>query len=443
MRSDALRLSKSMLSLLDKHGIITATPIQREIIPAIFDGRDVLAQSETGSGKTLSFAIPLIEQLKQRDGLRALVLLPTRELCTQVADEFVKFSQGKHLGITAVYGGVSISNQLRKIPSTNIIVATPGRLMDLMERGAVKLETISYVVLDEADRMLDMGFIRDIERIMKKIPAARQTMMFSATVSKEIEQLSHKFLRTPKHVKLESKVKAEFLRQTYYETSQEGKLPVLIELLKHDRTLALVFCNRKHFASKLAKRLSVHGVNARSLHGDLSQSQRERVTSEFKKKKFSVLVATDVAARGLHIDDITHVYNYEIPRDVESYTHRIGRTARAGQKGEAISLVSTSEERKFFKGILFSYKGSITLKHVDVAPLPEIKGMPSEHRPASSGARRHSSGSSSRHSSGSSSRHSSDNSSRHSPGGPNRNASGGAKKKKPGSWRKPWRESER
>ncbi len=364
-----------MAALLEQHGITDATPVQREIIPAIQEGKDVLAQSETGSGKTLSFAIPIIENIKRRDGLCALVIVPTRELCIQVTAEFVKFSQGKHLGITAVYGGVSINNQIKKLSLTNIIVATPGRLIDLLDRKTVSLGTIQFLVLDEADRMLDMGFIRDIEKIFRHLPARRQTMMFSATVSREIEQLSHRFLRSPKNVKLESTVKPEFLRQTYYETTQEKKLPLLIELLKRDRDLALVFCNRKHFASKIARRLSEQGVHARSLHGDLSQGQRERVTDEFRKKRFNVLVATDVAARGLHIDDITHVYNYEIPRDVESYTHRVGRTARAGKKGEAISLVASPEEQKFFKSILFTYKGTITLKHLEVSPPKDTKNF--------------------------------------------------------------------
>ena len=374
MKSGLFTLTKPMLSLLEKHGITEATPVQREIIPAIFAGRDVLAQSETGSGKTLSFAIPIIEQLNRRDGLRALVLVPTRELCAQVADEFHKFSQGKHLGVTSVYGGVSINNQIKKIKTTNIIVATPGRLIDLLDRGVVHLDQIQYLVFDEADRMLDMGFIKDIERILRRMTQKKQTMLFSATVSKEIADLSRKYLTDAVHVHLASSVKPEFLRQTYYQTTQDLKTPLLIHLLKHERDLALVFCNRKHFASKLAKRLTSQGVHAKSLHGDLSQAQRERVTSDFRQKRFNVLVATDVAARGLHIEDITHVYNYEIPRDVESYTHRVGRTARAGKKGEAISLVATSDEQKFFKQILFNYRGSITLKtlgDVTLAPLQQ------------------------------------------------------------------------
>ena len=359
-----------MISLLEKHGITVATPIQKEIIPAIVAGRDVLAQSETGSGKTLSFAIPIIENLKRSDGLRALVLVPTRELCVQITDEFIKFSHGKHLGITSVYGGVSISNQMKKLSATNIIVATPGRLIDLLDRGAVRLETIQWLVFDEADRMLDMGFIRDIERILRRMPQKRQTLLFSATVSKEIAQLSQKYLHNPAHVQMASGVKPEFLRQTYYQTTSDQKLPLLIHLLKHERDLALVFCNRKHVTSKIARKLTGQGVHARCLNGDMSQPQRERVTNDFRQKKFNVLVATDVAARGLHIEDISHVYNYEIPRDVDSYTHRVGRTARAGKKGEAISLVASGEEQQFFKQILFDYRGSIMLKTIGDVQLP-------------------------------------------------------------------------
>jgi len=381
MKSENFKISKPMLSLLEQHGITAATPVQQEIIPAIQEGRDVLAQSETGSGKTLSFAVPIIEQTNRRDGLVALVLVPTRELCVQVAGEFMKFSAGKQLGITSVYGGVSIANQIKKMRTTNIIVATPGRLLDLLERKAVSLGTIRYLVLDEADRMLDMGFIRDIERILRHIPQERQTLLFSATVSQEVTQLSRKYLRDPKQVHLASAVKPDFLHQTYYHTTLEQKLPLLIALLKRERELALIFCNRKHFASKLATRLSGQGINARALHGGMSQAQRERVTAEFRQKKINLLVATDVAARGLHIEGITHVYNYEIPRDVESYTHRVGRTARAGKKGEAISLVARGEEEKFFKQILFTYRGDITLKTMeDVPPLIATAGAPERKR---------------------------------------------------------------
>lgn len=378
MKSESFALSKPMVALLENNGITIATPIQKEIIPAIINGRDVIAQSETGSGKTLSFAIPLIEHLNRRDGLCALILVPTRELAMQIAGEFIKFSAGKHLGVIPVYGGVAINKQISKLKTANIIVATPGRLIDLLDRRALKLDTIKFLVFDEADRMLDMGFIPDIEYIVRQIPAERQTMLFSATISKEIEKLSAAYLRNPKHVHLESVVQPSFLHQTYYRTTPEKKLDLLVTLLKNDPHIALVFCNRKHVTSKIAKKLSAAGIHARCLHGDLTQPKRDRVTNEFRQKKFTVLVATDVASRGLHIEDISHVYNYEIPRDVDSYTHRIGRTARAGKKGEAISLVATEEEKKFFKQILFNYRGTITLK--ELGDLPKIK-RPKLHEP--------------------------------------------------------------
>lgn len=371
MKSESFKLSKPMLALLERYGITIATPIQQKIIPAIIAGRDILAQSETGSGKTISFAVPIIEKIDRERGLTALILVPTRELCVQITGEFSKFSFGKHLGVTAVYGGVSIENQIRRMRNTNIVVATPGRLLDLLERRAIRLDKVSFLVFDEADRMLDMGFIKDIELILKRMPQKRQTMLFSATVSKEIAQLSRKYLNDPVNIKLDSAVKPEFLRQTYYQTTPEAKLPLLVYLLKHERDLALVFCNRKYSTSKLAKKLSEQGVKAECLHGDMSQAQRERVTAAFRHKRINVLIATDVASRGLHIEDITHVYNYEIPKDVDSYTHRVGRTARAGKKGEAISLVTGGEEQKFFKQILFTYRGVITLKTVDTADLPK------------------------------------------------------------------------
>ncbi len=380
MKSESFKLSRPMLALLETHGITIATPIQKEIIPAVLAGRDVLAQSETGSGKTISFAIPIIEQMHQESGLSALILVPTRELCVQITKEFTKFSQGKHREIVAVYGGVSISNQMRQLRSAKIVVATPGRLLDLLERRAISLNTIRFLVFDEADRMLDMGFIQPIERILKQIPQKRQTMLFSATVSKEIEKLSRKYLHDPVYVSLDSAVKPEFLRQTYYQTTPELKMQLLIHLLKQERDLALVFCNRKRITDVLARKLSAQGVNAKCLHGDLSQNQRERVTEDFRHKKINVLIATDVASRGLHIEDITHVYNYEIPKDVDSYTHRVGRTARAGKKGEAISLVAGNEEKKFFKQILFNYSGIITLKTVDAFSLPKIEQISHEQK---------------------------------------------------------------
>ncbi len=382
MNRESFQISKPMLSLLEKHGIVEPTQIQVEIIPAINAGRDVLAQSETGSGKTLSFAVPIIENTNKSDGLTALVLVPTRELCVQVAGEFVKFSEGKHLTIASVYGGVSINNQVKKMKKVNIIVATPGRLIDLLGRNSVNIDVIKYLVLDEADRMLDMGFIKDIERILKHIKDKKQTLLFSATVSKEITKLSENYLLDPVYVSLESKVKPEFLQQTYYQITQEQKIPLLIQLLKEERDLALVFCNRKHITARLAKKLSSQGVHAKCLHGDMSQPQRERVTEDFRNKKINILIATDVAARGLHIEDITHVYNFEIPRDVESYTHRVGRTARAGKKGEAVSFVATEDEKKFFKQILFTYSGNITMKRLDGIELPETQEVPSPKPPA-------------------------------------------------------------
>ncbi len=362
MKSQSFVLSDQITNLLEAQGITVATPVQEQIIPAISAGRDVLAQSETGSGKTLSFAIPIIEQLKRRDGLKALVLVPTRELATQVSGEFIKYSAGKHLGIVPVYGGVSINTQASKLRQANIIVATPGRLIDLLNRNMLKLGSIKYFVCDEADRMLDMGFIRDVERIAAKLPADHQTLLFSATVPKEIEKLAARYLHNPKNVRFASTVKPIFLRQVYYRVSPEAKLDLLADLLERERHLAIVFCNRKHITKKISKKLTAIGIEARALNGNMSQPQRERVTEDFRREKFTVLVATDVAARGLHIDDVSHVYNYEIPKDVESYTHRVGRTARAGQKGEAISLVATEEEKKFFKQILFKYSGQITLK---------------------------------------------------------------------------------
>jgi ATP-dependent RNA helicase DeaD len=272
--------------------------------------------------------------------------------------------------------------QATKLRNANVIVATPGRLIDLMNRNVVKLGSIKYFVCDEADRMLDMGFIRDVEKIARQLPPDHQTMLFSATVSKEIEKLAGKFLHNPKNVRLASTVEPIFLRQTYCIVTPERKMDLLVSLLKEERHLAIIFCNRKHITVKLAKKLMVLGIHARCLNGNMSQPQRERVTNEFRQNKFTALVATDVAARGLDIDNVSHVYNYEIPKDVESYTHRVGRTARAGKKGEAISLVATEDEKKFFQQILFKYRGEISLRDTgDVTSLSVKAGAEkAEHK---------------------------------------------------------------
>jgi len=372
MKTEEFNLSEETLSRLERSNITIATPVQKKIIPAIMKGRDILAQSETGSGKTLSFAIPIIESLdKKKTGIKALILVPTRELCVQIGGEFVKFANRK-IGISTVYGGVSIDKQIFKLRRSHVVVATPGRLLDIMHRKAIKLDELQYLVFDEADRMLDMGFINDIESILKNIPAKRQTMLFSATITKEISGLIKKYLQDPVKVSFESSVKPEYLKQTYYKVTRKQRLSLLAELLKKERDLALIFCNRKRTTEELVRDLKDVGLKAECLNGDMSQAHRERVTRQFKEKKFSILIATDVASRGLHIEDITHVYNYEIPRDVESYTHRIGRTARAGKKGEAISFVTGGEDERFFKNILFSFKGVITLKYSELAP--ERKG---------------------------------------------------------------------
>jgi ATP-dependent RNA helicase DeaD len=380
---ESLGVGKATLSLLEKHSIVTPTPIQKLALPHIFQGKDIIAQAETGSGKTLGFALPLIERIHADEPISALILAPTRELAIQISEEFNKYSHGKKLNVTAVYGGVASGPQAKKLQRTQIVVATPGRLLDLLQQRLMSLSAVRYLVLDEADRMLDMGFLPDIERIVKQVPKDRQTMLFSATISKEIDQIGRRYLRQPVEVRLASELKPEFLRQTYYQTSPDNKLPMLIHLLKADRDLAIVFCNRKHIARKIAQKLSREGVNARALQGDMSQNQREKVTADFRSKKFTVLVATDVAARGLHIDDITHVYNYEIPKDVDSFTHRVGRTARAGKRGEAISIVSTEDDRKFFKQILFNYKGQIVLKDVDPALLPKVVKEPPKQEQSS------------------------------------------------------------
>lgn len=335
-----IKISPEIIATLLKSGIAKPTKIQQETIPALLEGHDVRAQSETGSGKTLAFAIPMIEKFEKGQGVQGLILAPTRELAKQITDEFKKFMGHKRLFVTSVYGGASISAQVKDIQKTDIVVGTPGRILDLIERNALKLGNVKMVVLDEADRMLDMGFVRDIERILKELPKARQTTLFSATYPTEIKRLADRYLNNPKKVMVEATIQKGKLSQFYYDVMQKDKFSLLMHLLKkEDNELCLVFCKTKRMTEVVARNLHDHGIKAMPLNGDMTQAKRERVVEDFKSGRVNVVVATDVAARGLHIDAISHVYNYDMPNDAETYTHRVGRTARAGSDGVAISIV--------------------------------------------------------------------------------------------------------
>lgn len=347
---DSLNLHPGLVQAIIERGYTTPTPIQAGLIPLMLAGADVIGQAQTGTGKTAAFALPILQNLEPDQKLpQALVLAPTRELAVQVADAFYQY--GKHLGARAlaVYGGAPYGRQITRLnKGVDIVVATPGRLLDLLKRGAINLRLVKTVVLDEADEMLKMGFIDDVETILAETPATRQTALFSATLPKPIRRLADKYMRDPQSVTIQrEQVTAEMIEQRCYLVNQRDKFTALTRLFEvEDITSALIFARTRVGTGELANELTVRGFPAEALNGDLSQEARERTLRRFRNKQIKVLVATDVAARGLDIDDISHVFNYDLPDDPEVYVHRIGRTGRAGKTGLAISLVTPSQKRR-------------------------------------------------------------------------------------------------
>lgn len=343
-----LSLSPEILKAVAALGFEQASPIQAAAIPILLSGVDVVGQSQTGSGKTAAFAIPAIEAVDAGSReVQALILCPTRELATQVADEVHKLSAFKK-GIHAVpiYGGASYDRQFYELnKGVQIVIGTPGRLIDHLQRGTLKLNSIKMLILDEADRMLDMGFREDIEKILDAAPEERQTVFFSATVSKPIRDLINRFSKDPQFVKIEQKeVSAPAIEQWFFETNPRMKLDALNRLVDfHDFKLGIIFCNTQRMVDELADALIARGFSADRLHGGIAQAQRTRVMNKFKKAEFEFLVATDVAARGIDVEELELVVNYDLPYDAEDYVHRIGRTGRAGKKGMAVTFVSGRE----------------------------------------------------------------------------------------------------
>lgn len=343
-----LGLSPELLKAVATLGFEEASPIQAAAIPILMSGRDVVGQSQTGSGKTAAFAIPAIEKIDASDtSVQVLILCPTRELATQVANEVHKltaFKKGVHS--VPIYGGASYDRQFYELKKgVQVVIGTPGRLIDHIERGTLKLDTVKVVILDEADRMLDMGFREDIEKILDATPSSRQTVFFSATVSKAIRDLINRYAKEPESVRIEQKeVSAPAIEQWFYETHSRAKLEALIRLIDyHSFKLGIIFCNTQRMVDELADSLIAQGFSADRLHGGIPQAQRTRVMSKFKKSEFEFLVATDVAARGIDVDDLELVVNYDLPYDAEDYVHRIGRTGRAGKRGMAVTFVSGRE----------------------------------------------------------------------------------------------------
>jgi len=342
-----LGVRAELAQALAARDIHTPFAVQALVLPDALAGNDLLAKSPTGSGKTLAFAIPIVQRLDRGTaGPSALVLVPTRELATQVADEFRAIASAAKLKVAAVYGGTSVSAQTRDAKDAHVLVATPGRLKDIVDRRLVRLDGIQILILDEADRMLDMGFQPQVDAIVRLLPRKRQTMFFSATLDGEVGELARAYTRNPSRfeAKLPTELERSETEHRFVPVSADNKLDTLVELLEAERGLALVFVRTKRGADRLVRRLADRKVKAVAMHGDMTQWARERALSRFESGKVSTLIATDVAARGLDLDDITHVINFDPPEDDKGYLHRVGRTGRAGRDGTGITLVLPEQQ---------------------------------------------------------------------------------------------------
>ncbi|MDN3516938.1 DEAD/DEAH box helicase [Aquisalimonas lutea] len=391
MSFNELGLSAALVRAVSDQGYDTPTPVQAQTIPAILQGGDVIGVAQTGTGKTAGFTLPMLHRLmdSRPDGkgrpVRALILTPTRELAAQVQESVKTYGSHLPLKSATIFGGVGMQPQIQTLRrGVDILVATPGRLLDHMRQGTVDLSGVETLVLDEADRMLDMGFIHDIRKIIAAVPKQRQTLLFSATFSDEINKLAQGMLHSPTHVEVErTSSAAEIVTQTVHPVSRGGKRELLSNLIREgDWRQVLVFTRTKHGADRLAGQLEKDGLDSAAIHGNKSQGARTRALSQFKKGRVRVLVATDIAARGLDIDQLPHVVNYELPNVAEDYVHRIGRTGRAGHEGHAVSLVCV-DELQLLKGIEKRIARSIDKRVVaGFEPDPSEKPEPLFKKPA-------------------------------------------------------------
>lgn len=377
MKFEDLELSQTILKAIEEQGYTTPTPIQEKSIPLLLAGNDLVGCAQTGTGKTAAFAIPIIQHLNRLGGsakkskkIRCLVVTPTRELAVQIGQNFDAYGMYTHLKKLTVFGGVSQVPQVDVLKKgVDILIATPGRLLDLHKQGFVDLDHLHYLVLDEADQMLDMGFIHDVKKIIKLTPENRQTVLFSATMPMAIREMADQFLKSPKWVEVTPvSSTAEKVTQRIYFVEKEDKRKLLYHIIRNDKmTDVLVFVRTKHGADNVVKALAKNGIQAEAIHGDKSQSARQRALDKFKNKEVSVLVATDIAARGIDIDQLSFVVNLDLPNIPETYVHRIGRTARAGREGIAISFCS-KDEKTYWKDIELLTKAKV--KTISDHPFP-------------------------------------------------------------------------
>ena len=343
-----LGLNEPIMRVIKEKQFEVPSLIQEKSIPLILENKDVIGVSSTGSGKTLAFASGIIHNCKPKQYAQALILTPTRELAEQVAKAIKEFSKYTHLKMAIIYGGVAINPQIQKLKKADIIVGTPGRILDHLERRTIDLHDVNTLVLDEADMMLDMGFIYDVEKIISNCPKERQTLLFSATMPREIEHLTRKHMIKPTRIDAEPMVDPSKLTQLYYDVEDNKKFSLLVHLLKGEKEgLVMVFCNSRSNVDFIVKNLELNGIESMAIHGGFSQDRRSKVMDKFHSKNVYVLVCTDVAARGLDISGVSHVYNYDIHRDSKQYVHRIGRTARAGKEGKAVNILASRDHENF------------------------------------------------------------------------------------------------
>lgn len=389
-----LGLSDHIMQGIRAAGYTVPTPIQSLAIRPALEGRDIIGCAQTGTGKTAAFVLPMLDRLskaghsgKREHHPRALVLTPTRELAQQVQDAINTYGRFLTLRTVSIYGGVSMENQLKLLRrGTDIVIATPGRLLDHMQRKTIDLSKVEVLVLDEADRMLDMGFINDVRKIIAAVPSERQTMLYSATLSPEINSLADRILRNPHMVEAgERRNPAETIEQHFYAAPQHAKMDLLLHALqKENMDSVLVFSRTKHGADKICKRLDRSGVKSVAIHSNRTQAQRQRALDGFKRGNYRVLVATDIAARGIDVDGISHVINFDIPHYAEDYIHRIGRTGRAGASGDAVTFVARDEQQHLRKIEQFIGKRFPVKVYEGFTPSP---AAPKEHKPAGAGPR--------------------------------------------------------
>ncbi|MBI5398879.1 DEAD/DEAH box helicase [Candidatus Woesearchaeota archaeon] len=348
MKFEDLQLKPELLKAVQELGFSEPTDIQKKCIPLIKQGSDIVAQSKTGSGKTAAFGLPILENIGAGNGLQVLVLTPTRELCVQVSEALHDFGRFLHIKVVSVYGGVGINPQIDAIRRADIVVGTPGRILDHLQRRTIQFPLVRFLVLDEADKMFEMGFIDDVEQIIRHIPTKRQTLLFSATIPAAVHAIVRKHQHQPVNVKSELYVEKSLLKQVFYNVASHDKFSLFVHLLrKNIKGIAMVFVATRREADIVARNLKMQDIRAMAIHGGLSQNQRLHALAALKTGDINVLVATDVAARGLDVRNVSHVYNYDVPKTSEEYVHRIGRTARAGEQGDAVTLLTERDYDNF------------------------------------------------------------------------------------------------